>query len=112
METTPARLIPAAVGDQLTARRAKRLALLIDHAYAPASVTAQLVHAVAFARRRARAYRPTKPPGVSLDDALSYATAHELHALVVARGERIDAEIYGAGWDGATPHPLYSGAKS
>ncbi|HEY5257337.1 MAG TPA: serine hydrolase [Candidatus Baltobacteraceae bacterium] len=49
---------------------------------------------------------------MSLDDALSYAAARELHALVVARDGRLDAEVYGAGWDGAKPHPLYSGAKS
>jgi CubicO group peptidase (beta-lactamase class C family) len=49
---------------------------------------------------------------VNLDEALGYATKHELHALIVVRDGHIEAEVYGAGWDGAKPHPLYSGAKS
>lgn len=44
--------------------------------------------------------------------ALAYARKHELHALVVSHEGRIVDEAYGDGHDGATPHPLYSGAKS
>ncbi len=45
-------------------------------------------------------------------EALAYARAHGLHALVVARGEQIELETYDGGYDAANPHPLYSGAKS
>jgi CubicO group peptidase (beta-lactamase class C family) len=44
--------------------------------------------------------------------ALDYARKHELHALVVSHEGTVVAEAYGEGHDGATPHPLYSGAKS
>ncbi|HYK53895.1 MAG TPA: serine hydrolase domain-containing protein [Candidatus Eremiobacteraceae bacterium] len=44
--------------------------------------------------------------------ALAYARKHGLHALVVSHDGRIVDEAYGDGHDGATPHPLYSGAKS
>jgi CubicO group peptidase (beta-lactamase class C family) len=49
---------------------------------------------------------------VDLDDALVYAAKHELLALIVVRDGHVEAEVYGPGWDGAKPHPLYSGAKS
>ncbi|MBV9718746.1 MAG: beta-lactamase family protein [Candidatus Eremiobacteraeota bacterium] len=47
-----------------------------------------------------------------LSPALEYAVAHELHALVVARGGEIVMEQYGGDFTAATPHPLYSGTKS
>jgi CubicO group peptidase (beta-lactamase class C family) len=49
---------------------------------------------------------------VNLESALDYACGHELHALIVVRQGHIEAEVYGPGWDGGKPHPLYSGAKS
>lgn len=43
---------------------------------------------------------------------LAYARAHELHALVVARGDDVVLEEYANGFSAQTPHPLYSGTKS
>ncbi|HVN68680.1 MAG TPA: serine hydrolase [Candidatus Binatia bacterium] len=45
-------------------------------------------------------------------DALAYARAHGLHALVAERAGEIVAEEYGDGFDRSTPHALYSGTKS
>ncbi len=45
-------------------------------------------------------------------EALEYARKHELHALLVARHDEIEAEHYGAGYDASKAHPLYSGTKS
>ncbi|HUY41411.1 MAG TPA: serine hydrolase domain-containing protein [Candidatus Dormibacteraeota bacterium] len=45
-------------------------------------------------------------------EALAYARAHGLHALVVARGEQIELETYADGYTVAQAHPLYSGTKS
>jgi CubicO group peptidase (beta-lactamase class C family) len=45
-------------------------------------------------------------------EALAYARAHGLHALVVARGEQIELETYADGYAAAQAHPLYSGTKS
>lgn len=44
--------------------------------------------------------------------ALDYARKHSMHALLVARGDELLAQEYDAGFDPATPHPLYSGTKS
>jgi len=49
---------------------------------------------------------------VNLDSALAYAQRHELHALIVASALDILGEWYGAGYDAAAPHALYSGTKS
>ncbi|HEY9085031.1 MAG TPA: serine hydrolase domain-containing protein [Candidatus Tyrphobacter sp.] len=43
---------------------------------------------------------------------LAYANAHGLHALVIARGEQIEEELYSGGYDVTKAHPLYSGTKS
>jgi CubicO group peptidase (beta-lactamase class C family) len=48
---------------------------------------------------------------VNVEAALAYAERHALHALVIAQGERIAFERYGAGYD-SKPHALYSGTKS
>src|SRR5579862_877145 len=47
-----------------------------------------------------------------LTPALQYARSHGLHALVLARGNDVLAEEFGDGFDGETPHALYSGTKS
>jgi CubicO group peptidase (beta-lactamase class C family) len=47
-----------------------------------------------------------------LSPALDYARAHGLHALIVARGDDLVLEEYGAGFSRETPHALYSGTKS
>jgi CubicO group peptidase (beta-lactamase class C family) len=47
-----------------------------------------------------------------LEAATAYAQRHDLHALVVARGEDILFERYGEGYDRAKAHLLYSGTKS
>ena len=44
--------------------------------------------------------------------ALAYARKHDLHAIVVSHEGRIVEEEYGDGYDGSTPHALYSGTKS
>ena len=44
--------------------------------------------------------------------ALEYSRKHEMHALVCALDGRVIDEAYGEGYDGSTPHALYSGAKS
>jgi CubicO group peptidase (beta-lactamase class C family) len=49
---------------------------------------------------------------LDLPAALAYARAHQLRAIVVARGGEIVAEEYGDGCDAQTAHPLYSGTKS
>lgn len=49
---------------------------------------------------------------MSLSDAVEYARKHDLHALVVSRDGRIEAEEYGEGRLPETPHALYSGTKS
>jgi CubicO group peptidase (beta-lactamase class C family) len=49
---------------------------------------------------------------MNLDAALAYAEKHQLHALVVQRGEEFVLERYGGGYDAAKPHALYSGTKS
>jgi len=47
-----------------------------------------------------------------LSAALSYARAHGLHALLVARGDDVLAQEYAAGFEPQSSHPLYSGTKS
>jgi CubicO group peptidase (beta-lactamase class C family) len=42
----------------------------------------------------------------------AYARRHELHALLIARGEDIVAEEYGPEYGPDVPHALYSGTKS
>jgi CubicO group peptidase (beta-lactamase class C family) len=49
---------------------------------------------------------------MDVEAAAAYAERHALHALVVQQGSTIAFERYGAGYDAATPHPLYSGTKS
>ena len=48
----------------------------------------------------------------NLSPALDYARKHALDALVVARGETVLLEEYGAGFNRDVPHALYSGTKS
>ncbi len=49
---------------------------------------------------------------MNVDDAITYAERHTLHALSIeVDGTRV-AERMGAGWDVARAHPLYSGTKS
>jgi CubicO group peptidase (beta-lactamase class C family) len=43
---------------------------------------------------------------------VTYARAHGLHALVVARGEELVVQEFGGGFEFDSPHPLYSGTKS
>jgi CubicO group peptidase (beta-lactamase class C family) len=47
-----------------------------------------------------------------LTSAVAYARKHALDALLVARGNTLLLEEYGAGFDRKAPHPLYSGTKS
>jgi CubicO group peptidase (beta-lactamase class C family) len=49
---------------------------------------------------------------IDLAAAQAYAERHELHALVVRRGDQIALEAYGGGYDAQKPHALYSGTKS
>ena len=49
---------------------------------------------------------------MNVEAALAYAERHELHALVVARGEDVTFERYGSGYGATRAHPLYSGTKS
>jgi CubicO group peptidase (beta-lactamase class C family) len=49
---------------------------------------------------------------VNVDAALAYAERHALHALVVQENDAVVVERYGAGYDAAKPHALYSGTKS
>ncbi|HTW86229.1 MAG TPA: serine hydrolase [Candidatus Sulfotelmatobacter sp.] len=49
---------------------------------------------------------------MNLDAALAYAERHQLDALIALRGREVVLERYGAGWNAARPHPLYSGTKS
>jgi CubicO group peptidase (beta-lactamase class C family) len=51
-------------------------------------------------------------PDVLTPAALEYARKHTLHAVVVAGDGDIVEEAYGEGYDGSTPHALYSGTKS
>jgi CubicO group peptidase (beta-lactamase class C family) len=44
--------------------------------------------------------------------AVDYARGKGLHALVIARGEELVAQVYGERFEFDTPHPLYSGTKS
>lgn len=50
--------------------------------------------------------------GLDAAAAAAYARAHQLQALVIARGSEIILSEYGNGFSEATPHPLYSGTKS
>lgn len=47
-----------------------------------------------------------------IGDAVEYARAHDLHALLVSRNGGIECELYGGGYGEEKPHPLYSGTKS
>jgi CubicO group peptidase (beta-lactamase class C family) len=47
-----------------------------------------------------------------LAPARAYVQKHTLHALIVARGDQVLLEDYGAGFDRMTAHPIYSGTKS
>ena len=49
---------------------------------------------------------------MNVDAALAYAERHALHALVVQENDAVVVERYGAGYDAAKPHALYSGTKS
>ena len=49
---------------------------------------------------------------MNVDAAAAYAERHDLHALVVMRGQHVVTERYGRGWDASKPHALYSGTKS
>jgi CubicO group peptidase (beta-lactamase class C family) len=51
-------------------------------------------------------------PHSASPDVLDYVRKHSLHALVIAREGRVIEEAYGDGYDGSTPHALYSGTKS
>lgn len=44
--------------------------------------------------------------------AAAYAERHALRALLVLSSGGVVEERYGAGWDAARPHPLYSGTKA
>jgi CubicO group peptidase (beta-lactamase class C family) len=44
--------------------------------------------------------------------ALEYARKYALYALIVAQNGRVVDEVFGDGYDAATPHALYSGTKS
>lgn len=47
-----------------------------------------------------------------LTPALQYARSHGLQALVLARGDDLLVQEFDDGFDGDTPHALYSGTKS
>ncbi|HYZ17639.1 MAG TPA: serine hydrolase domain-containing protein, partial [Candidatus Acidoferrum sp.] len=49
---------------------------------------------------------------MDLEAAAAYAERHQLHALLVQRGDEIVLERYGGGYDATKPHALYSGTKS
>ena len=49
---------------------------------------------------------------MQIEAALDYARKHALEAFLVARGEELSAQEYGAAFDAQTPHALYSGTKS
>lgn len=49
---------------------------------------------------------------MNVEAAAAYAAKHGLHALIVSHEGKTIFERYGAGYDRAKPHALYSGAKS
>ena len=49
---------------------------------------------------------------MNVEAAAAYAERHALHALVVQRGDDVELERYGGGYDASKPHALYSGTKS
>ena len=49
---------------------------------------------------------------MDVEAAAAYARRHELHALLVRRGDAIVYEHYENGWTAEKPHALYSGTKS
>ncbi len=46
------------------------------------------------------------------EGAIAYARKHALHALLVARNDSIETEIYDNDYDATRPHAIYSGTKS